>query len=409
MADIRDPIHGFIDISALSSVLDSRAMQRLRRIRQLARADLVYPGLMHSRFEHSIGVMHVAQEMAGRLDLPAPEENVLRAAALLHDVGHGPFSHVFEGVTDYNHQEVTQKIILEDPEINSALGKAGMSPEDVIKVFNEDSILHYIISSPLDADKIDYLQRDSYHTRVAYGVFDYELLLHTLCKIKDPRGEYLGLREKGAQNALSFVLARHLMHIQVYHHQVRRITDKMLQRAIEQARLDGILPAELFNINSNGFLECYLAYDDEKICHQAMSRNGFSKDLFTDIQNRRLFKNAFQLPIDETLDARKRGRLAKLGDDKASVSYLERQIAEVSGIDPRQIIIEVLTEKNPLSHHMSDENEIMIQKDDGTVQYLSEVLPFQSTKPITMDLLVMCPGAYRETVGKAAKEVIAAF
>jgi len=408
MANIRDPIHGFIDIEPLSGVLDCRVMQRLRRIRQLARADLVYPGLMHSRFEHSLGVLHVASEMFGRLGL-AEQEDVLRAAALLHDVGHGPFSHVFEGVTGYDHEMATRRIILEDSELDTALGKAGVDAKDVIGILEKNDLLHYIISSPLDADKIDYLQRDSYHTGVAYGVFDYNLLLHTLTAIEDPRGKYLGLTEKGIQNAMSFVLARHLMHVQVYRHHVRRITDAMLLRGIEYARQDGILPAGLFDVHASDFLVCHRQYDDEAVCHRALESQGRSKVIFEALRDRRLFKRAFDLPIDESIDAPRRRRLEKLRDDGAGRLGLERRIAESSKTDPERIIIDVMRAKNPLSPHVSDENEIMIKMDDGSIRNLTEVLPFQSTRPITMDLLVICPGACRETVGEAARKVLADF
>lgn len=408
MADIRDPIHGFIDIEPLSGVLDCQLMQRLRRIRQLARADLVYPGLMHSRFEHSLGVLHVASEMFGRLGL-TENGNALRAAALLHDVGHGPFSHVFEGVAGYDHEMATRRIILEDGELDTALSKADVEAKEVIDILERNDLIHYIISSPLDADKIDYLQRDSYHTGVAYGVFDYNLLLHTLTAIEDPRGKYLGLTEKGIQNAMSFVLARHLMHVQVYRHHVRRITDSMLQRGIEYARQDGILPAGLFDVHAGDFLECHRQYDDEAVSHRALDGQGRSKAFFEALRDRRLFKKAFDMPIDESIDAPRRRRLEKLRDDREGRFGLEQRIADIARTDPETIIVDMMKARNPLSPHVSDENEIMIKMDDGSIRNLVEVLPFQSTRPITMDILVICPGTCRDAVKEAAQKVIGAY
>lgn len=409
MADIRDPIHGFIRIEDLKPIIDCRAMQRLRRIRQLARADLVYPGLMHSRFEHSLGVLHVAREMAGRLNVNEHDKTILGAAALLHDVGQGPFSHVFEDASGLDHSEVTKKIILEDEEVGSALQALKIDPREILDVFNKPSILKHILDSPLDADKIDYLQRDSYHTRVAYGLFDYALLLHTLCIISDPYGSYLGVLEKGKTNALSFVLARYMMFDQVYHHKVRRITDNMLVRAIKQARLDGLLPPELFDIKCDDFLKCFLSFDDEMLSQKAMSRDGLSKRIFSDLRNRRLFKVAHTFKLDNSVDVLKRDRLDKLKEDIARKTDLEKRISEASKTNPEDIIVDMLSERTPLNPFRSDEAEILVRMDDHRILPLSEAQPIQSRTPYIKDLLVLCPGDCRKQVGKAAKEVIDAF
>jgi len=409
MADIRDPIHGFIRINDVKPIIDCRAMQRLRRIRQLARADLVYPGLMHSRFEHSLGVMHVAREMAEKLEIQGRQKTIVETAALLHDIGHGPFSHVFEDASSLNHSEITKKIILEDEEIGSTLEVLKIDPREIVDIFKNPSILKHILDSPLDADKIDYLQRDSYHTKVAYGLFDYRLLLHTLCIIGDSRGRYLGLFQKGAVNALSFVLARHMMFVQVYHHKVRRITDNMLIRAIKQARLDGLLPPGLFDINSDDFLECYLSYDDDILSQKAMSSDGLSRRLFSDLRNRRLFKVAYSLQLDNYVDGPKRDRLDKLREDLAGRTDLERRIAEVSKVNPENIIVDMLSEKTPLNPFRSDEAEILIRMDNGRILPLSEVQPFQSRTLYIKDLLVLCPNDCRQQVGDAAKTVIDAL
>jgi HD superfamily phosphohydrolase len=240
-------------------------------------------------------------------------------------------------------------------------------------------------------------------------VFDYSLLLHTLTAIEDPRGKYLGLAEKGIQNAMSFVLARHLMHVQVYRHHVRRITDRMLLRGIEYARQDGILPAGLFDVNAADFLECHRQYDDEAVFYRALESQGRSKAIFEALRDRRLFKNAFNLPIDESIDAPRRRRLEKLRDDREGRLGLEHSIAEIVKTDPEWILIDVMRAKNPLSPHVSDENEIMIKMNDGSIKNLVEVLPFQSTRPVTMDILVICPGVCRDAVKEAAQKVISAI
>jgi len=177
---IRDPLYGFIGLTSDEiSILDSPPLQRLRGIRQLAFAHLVYPSANHTRFEHSLGVLHIATRMADQLELSEDDVRILRYATLLHDVGHGPFSHVFESFLrtktngDITHETLTQTIIQEDPIVSGVLKE---DFDGVIRIFDDadTSILRQILSSNLDADKIDYLRRDAFHIGVAYGLFDLE-------------------------------------------------------------------------------------------------------------------------------------------------------------------------------------------------------------------------------------------
>jgi HD superfamily phosphohydrolase len=176
--EIRDPIHGFIFREPIEQgIVDTKIFQRLRRLKQLALAYLVYPGALHTRFEHSLGAFHVACRVAKQLQLTSEEARLVRLAALLHDVGHGPFSHVSEPILERHadkekvrfgpkqqvHELITSQILRQDPELAQWILQKDV--EKVIGILDGQSgysVLHDIVSGPIDADKQDYLLRDSY-------------------------------------------------------------------------------------------------------------------------------------------------------------------------------------------------------------------------------------------------------
>ena len=223
--ELRDPIHGFIQRSETEEkLIDTRVFQRLRRIRQLAMAHLVYPGAMHTRFDHSIGVMHVAGRMAGHLLRDGDVTRRVRIAALLHDLGHGPFSHVSETIlqkyarSDYLtnastskvHEQITCRIIERSKEIADCI--AANEREKIIGILSgkgDEAIVRNIISGPLDADKQDYLLRDSYFCGVRYGVFDLERLISTLTFFEDAHERMLATTRDGVYAIEQFVIAKY--------------------------------------------------------------------------------------------------------------------------------------------------------------------------------------------------------
>jgi hypothetical protein len=237
MLSIRDPVHGFVRADALErALIDTRPLQRLRSIRQLGMMFFVFPGAEHSRFSHALGAM----ELAGRLydalaakaeglldpDRRARERRLVRAAGLLHDIGHAPFSHSaeeqFEGGID--HEQMTRRL-LDIPEVSGAFERLGdgLRPDDVARLLQGgegpvERLLSQVVSGELDVDKMDYLLRDSLFCGVRYGSYDLPRLLDTVLPIQDPDGGEWGIGvEEGGIHALeALVMARYYMFTQVY-------------------------------------------------------------------------------------------------------------------------------------------------------------------------------------------------
>jgi len=263
--EVRDPVHTFIHFdSDERKVIDSRPLQRLRHIHQLALTYLIYPSATHKRFEHSIGVMDLATKI---FDIVIREQNVsedvkkalpeitqpkklmywrsaLRMAALCHDTGHLPFSHAAEEKllpAGWDHERITREVILSDEMSSIWKGMTPpLRPEDVVKLAvgprkasdlkfsNWEAILsEMIVGDTFGADRIDYLLRDSHHAGVSYGRFDHHRLLETLRILPSPTsGEpALGVELGGIQSAEALLIARYLIYSQVYLHHVRRIYD----------------------------------------------------------------------------------------------------------------------------------------------------------------------------------------
>ena len=407
MKVVRDPIHGYVEIRDHEfQIIDTLPFQRLRGIRQLARADLVYPSLVHTRFEHSLGVMHVASEMGKRLKLEEPQLKILRIAALLHDIGHGPFSHVFENVLENGtHEDITRKIITENKEMTDAIGSCGMDPEDVFEVFHDKtSISHEILSSPLDADKIDYLLRDAYHAGVAYGLFDYHRLIWTIDRHNDGYKDSLCTAAKGRDALLSFVLARHFMHLQVYQHHVRAISDNMLVRGMTLGKADGTFPRELFDIASPDFLGTFLKYDDDEMARDGIIKGkGFTKAIFESLRRRQLFKRAFNKTPKDIEDAGRRKRLVDWFKDRPR--ELEAKISDKAGVSPATVICYLMRISNPLSPDNSMGEPLIIE--DGNLKELHEVVDFRPMDATQQCLYVFCPSSDRERINRAVNEVLA--
>ena len=247
---IRDPVHNFIRFDEEEvKLINLDILQRLRGIKQLALASLVYPGALHTRFDHTLGVAHVAGLMAEELGLDESERRLVRLAALLHDIGHGPFSHVSEYALDRYadrahlpkdlkkekiHELITGHLICNHESLINRLGRERC--EQICRLLATgvgDPVLKSIVSGPLDSDKQDYLLRDSMFTGVNYGIFDIHQLQRSLvCREIGGQREML-IRPDGLHAIEQFVMAKYYLTTMVYRHKVRLITDQMIVRAIQ--------------------------------------------------------------------------------------------------------------------------------------------------------------------------------
>src|SRR5262245_60070023 len=225
----RDPVHGLIgfrgDDAALDAVLGTRAVQRLRRVRQMGFACWVYPGAEHSRFGHALGAFHVADRVAQALALPARVARDVKAAALLHDIGHGPFSHAWEdALGGPSHEEWGARILAEDAELRGALSAAAADlPASVEALFAgryAPAFATKLVSSQLDVDRMDYLLRDAHYTGVGYSAYDLDWLIFALgiAPVRggpDPDDLVIDYR-RGVHAVEQFLSGRFYMYAQVY-------------------------------------------------------------------------------------------------------------------------------------------------------------------------------------------------
>jgi HD superfamily phosphohydrolase len=330
---IRDPVHNIVPFEdgscdqLLLKLINTKEFQRLRRIKQLGLSQLVFPGADHSRFSHSIGVMQVARRFLERVARICPacfdedQRTVVLAAALLHDIGHGPFSHAFEKVTGEKHEMRTLQIIVDrSTEVNSVLRGYDRELPDRLKVFfggdAEDgrvgaeipSYLTQIVTSQLDADRFDYLLRDSYATGTNYGLFDMEWLIQHL-HVDGDRGRFY-LDRKAEYAAEAYVFARCHMYRTVYFHKTTRAAEVMLRllmrrykKRVDEAtdderRQNKIVPdappSAVRAFRGNIELEEYLLLDDHTLTEFAKactrSDDKVLSRLATGLLHRRLFK-----------------------------------------------------------------------------------------------------------------------
>ncbi|WP_035001091.1 HD domain-containing protein [Bhargavaea cecembensis] len=240
----KDPVHRYIHVrdQVIWDLIATREFQRLRRIHQLGTTYLVFHGAEHSRFNHSLGVYEIVRRIiddsfSGRPQWNDSERLVTLCAALLHDLGHGPFSHAFEKVFDLDHELFTQKILLGDTGVNSVLRRVSedfpRKVADVIGKTYPDKLVVSLISSQIDADRMDYLQRDAYFTGVSYGHFDMERIL----RVMRPSEEQAVIKQSGMHAVEDYIMSRYQMYWQVYFHPVSRSAEVILVKILQRAKV----------------------------------------------------------------------------------------------------------------------------------------------------------------------------
>ena len=312
---LKDPVHSYIHINyeVVWNCLDSKEFQRLRRIRQLGGDFQVYPTAEHSRFSHSLGVYEIVRRMVTEIkslsvELSEYDKICVMLAGLLHDVGHGPFSHAFEHVTNHSHEDYTAKIILGETELNQVLTEVSPRlPEDAVSIIEHNhpnDILNQIISGQLDADRMDYLLRDSYFSATSYGQFDLERILRTMRVRKiDENKKALVVKYTGIHSVEDYIMARYQMYWQVYYHPVARSYEAVFIQLFNRLKdifkdnkeyfsdMKVLIPfleknvvsvEEYFKLDENSLLYCCSLIQDKD--------DEIAADLARRLQNRRLFE-----------------------------------------------------------------------------------------------------------------------
>lgn len=325
MKFIKDPVHGYVEVEAgLLPLLDSPPVQRLRHVKQLGFSYLVYPGANHTRFEHSLGTMHLATLLARHLALDPADTLQIGAAGLLHDIGHGPFSHTSEAFLSefagHDHHQVDH--LLGEPALASAIEEADLDPAAISALIRGEHPLADLIHGDLDADRMDYLLRDAHYTGVPYGTVDAQRLIQS--SILTEWG--LGIRESGVQAAESLLIARTLMRPAVYFHHTSRIATSMLTLALcEHAATGSGDPSEIPPL------------DDAGLCQVlATSKSGVARALLAGLMMRRLYKRALYVGTD-----RVGGSLLTSEPSLRRMRALAREVAEAAGREEWEVIVDI--------------------------------------------------------------------
>ena len=398
---INDTIHGVIHVDgACRDLLSTPEFNKLSHIKQLGLAHLVFPGAHHTRFEHSLGVSHLGGKMADSVGLDAQEKQLVETAAMLHDVGHGPYSHTLEHILHarggMDHMSVTEGIITGDydvlrgdehrvfpqrrsvPEI---LEKHGMDPKEVAGLIrgpdaggserdllywtegsasfqSVDRTMGHLVHGPVDCDQMDYLMRDSHFTGVKHGIIDHERLIACLERHADD----VAVTEGGLSALEGMMVARGLMYSAVYFHRVTRITELMLSRAVE--RMEGI---EVEPIDMQRMV-------DAEIWQVLDQAGDFSRDMLTRIKYRQLLKIAVNRRQKELEDS-EIARLVELAQNSTLRQEIEAEIAGRAGIPDGYVALDVPSVKLLLSEPRIAQVDIRIIGDDGVTRWFAEHTP----------------------------------
>ncbi|MDD2755024.1 MAG: HD domain-containing protein [Methanothrix sp.] len=379
MTEIRDPVHGYVQLEGLAlEIADTPQMQRLRWIKQLGLASLVYPGANHTRFEHSLGAYHLADLLAKHLGLPEEDRMLVGAAALLHDVGHGPLSHATEAaLAPYLRKEHESIIdILKKGELRAVLDKYGLKASEIQAAINGVG-LGQIVSGEIDVDRMDYLIRDAHYTGVAYGVIDRLRLLQKMTL----HGGELVVEAGGVQAATSLLISRLLMHPAVYYHHVCRISECMVSAGIRHMIEEGTSAS------------CVKDMDDIELFNSLQGAGGYAAEMAWRIRSRRIFKRAVYVGL-ERLDP----TILNVSD-----KILGQEIAHEAGVDANYILVD-----NPTLTDTPEGNFPALV--EGEVRPLRDVSPLVSilerAHRATWRFGIYCRDEDREKIVQAARRCL---
>ena len=397
MITVKDTVHDHIEIDGVAAaLLDTPTVQRLRRVKQLGTVQLVYPSANHTRFEHSLGVYHLARQALEHLGIEGKHADRIEAAAMLHDVGHGPFSHNLEALTHRRtgkyHDDVGA--LLADGAVGDVLRDHGLDPERIANIVAGEGTYGQLVSGELDVDRMDYLVRDAYHTGVPYGTIDTGRFVRELAFVdgvdntaaedETNDGPSLVLDEGNVQTAESLLLARALMNPVVYTHPVARISKAMLRRAAaELLDTTATTAAELRRMDDHDFLA-------------ALRRCPETAELSRRYDERDLYKRAVWAEYDDVPDR------VHEADHEMEIKF-EREIADEAGLDREHVILDVPPEPS-------------MRESTARVTVNGEVRRLERQSPLVSALRtaqrnqwrlgVYAPAAATDRVGRAAAGVL---
>ncbi|MBX9939814.1 MAG: HD domain-containing protein [Candidatus Obscuribacterales bacterium] len=388
-----DPIHQDIVLDRdkpaerlVVDLIDAVEFQRLRRIHQLGVSYFTFQGAEGSRFTHSVGVMHVAHRLCDILVSRQPQAESQRAlilaSALLHDVGHGPFSHVTEKILGYDHEDWSCKVISGDTQVRAILDNFKEEPglaDKIVKVLKKTYTPHYvshIVSSQLDCDRFDYLLRDSYMTGTAYGLFALKRILRSM-EIDEDEDRLLVVGEKGQIAVEDYLFARYSMYAQVYYHRKNLAARAMLGKLIKRARyvledkdtkisfIDE--PTRLWLTAEPLTVDDYLSLDDVQFFYHIKRWLKDNDPILADLSYRFLNRQIF-----------KASRIKST--DKAEIDSIEAQARKAVaslGYDPDYYVAVESTGFRPYDYYRPEEEHpqtnIMVRTESGEVKELSQL------------------------------------
>ena len=399
--DIIDPIHDFIRVYKHElSIIDNPIFQRLRRIRQLSGAHLTYPAAQHTRFEHSLGVMHIASQAGNALHekgiMKLDDIEILRLSGLLHDIGHGPFSHLFEEIIQekkISHEAFGKEIILKS-EIGDNLSKNGYDKKLVVKIAFGDSKFQYlneIVSGALSADMMDYLLRDGYFTGAEHAKIDHKRITQSL----DVHKKKLALERSALYSFESMMHSRYQMFKAVYFHKTVRAAEVMLLEALRLS--DDEFGFTTFNLNE------FVNLTDEYVLTTLISSKSTklkrARQFAHDYQNRKLLKCVFERILTSQTNLK-----------KTKTDELRAVISKKSKVEENEIFVDSsVTPSIPLAPSKNESKSIILisnEKSSAKEMPISEIPVVSAISGFMNILRIYTHQKNRKKVEIAAKSII---
>ncbi|HJJ56145.1 MAG TPA: HD domain-containing protein [Methanocorpusculum sp.] len=387
---IKDPVHGYITVPEdILPFIDSKPLQRLRNIHQMGFAYLVYPGSHHTRFEHSVGTMHLASQLCQHLEFDQYDTLMVCCAAILHDIGHGPYSHTSELFiqgynTKYSHDDISTQ--LTQPDLAELLEKNEINPKDIADLVSGHHKYSGIIHGDLDVDRMDYLLRDAYFTGAPYGNFDVQRLINSF-----ERGIYssdtLVINESGLSSAEALLITRTLMGASVYYHHVCRIAECMFILAAQNH----------FDSNDLVSIQQFIEMDDLQATTTLLnSSNPITRDLMQRLRTRNLYKRAISVSRD-------RININNIPRTRDELNKVQESIADQAGVDLNEVILDVPPLLNDIKMG------VMVRVHHDLIPF-NEIVPIidmmNSIRKNQWRLSVYSPPELCERVYKASNEVL---